>query len=169
VRAAARSCHDDHAGAHGFRAAHGQDLDRRLRETGWGKEEREQAVTRKMGHNRQSMARHHMEARMKQGGLFDDALRGREVWELTKEEYLCLSTPPIPEVYQRVRMRKRLKLGRSHKHFVLCAIVEKKEVPQRVLDQYPDLAGQGRKGLRALLEPGGTSGAVRRATRSRVR
>jgi hypothetical protein len=59
VKAACRSLHDEYCGAHGLRGVFSQDLDKNLKEKGVPKEERELAITKALGHNRRSMARHY--------------------------------------------------------------------------------------------------------------
>ncbi len=62
VRAAARATKDAYAGAHGLRAVFAQEEDKRLEAEGMPDEQREYAITRALGHNRRSMARHYLEA-----------------------------------------------------------------------------------------------------------
>ena len=92
---------------------------------------------------------------MKQaGGLFDSILEGKQPWELTLEEYMALSDPPIDRGYRKLRMPRKLRLQRSHESYVLNALVERKDVPPKVRKQYPQLVDQSRRWIRILYELG---------------
>lgn len=60
VKAACRSLGDEYAGAHGLRANYAQELREKLKEKGFSKEEIELIITRELGHERRSMARHYL-------------------------------------------------------------------------------------------------------------
>jgi integrase len=60
VKAVCRSLKDEYAGAHGFRATYAQELRKRLKDRGLTKEEIELIITRELGHERKSMARHYL-------------------------------------------------------------------------------------------------------------
>lgn len=60
VKGACRSLRDIYGGAHGFRANHAQELRKKLEDEGLTAEEIELIITRDLGHNRRSMARHYL-------------------------------------------------------------------------------------------------------------
>lgn len=60
VKAACRSLGDEYAGAHGFRANYAQELRDKLEGKGFTAEEIDLIVTRELGHERRSMARHYL-------------------------------------------------------------------------------------------------------------
>ncbi len=60
VRAACRSMHDEYHGAHGLRATFSRDRNEVLKKHSIPDEEREYLITRYLGHNRRSMARHYL-------------------------------------------------------------------------------------------------------------
>ena len=60
VKAACRSLGDIYGGAHGLRANHAQELRKKLEAEGLTAEEIELIITRDLGHNRRSMARHYL-------------------------------------------------------------------------------------------------------------
>ncbi len=60
VKAACRSLRDIYAGAHGLRANHAQELRKKLEAEGLTAEEIELIITKDLGHNRRSMARHYL-------------------------------------------------------------------------------------------------------------
>jgi hypothetical protein len=60
VRAACRSMHDEYHGAHGLRATFSRDRNEMLKMHNVPEEEREYLITRYLGHNRRSMARHYL-------------------------------------------------------------------------------------------------------------
>ena len=60
VKAACKSLGDSYAGAHGFRANHAQELRKKLEAKGLTAEEIELTITKDLGHNRRSMARHYL-------------------------------------------------------------------------------------------------------------
>lgn len=60
VRSACRSLQDEYRGAHGFRANYAQTLEKQLQEKGLNEEECEKTITRELGHERRSMARHYL-------------------------------------------------------------------------------------------------------------
>jgi hypothetical protein len=60
VKAACRSLGDIYGGAHGLRANHAQELRKKLEAEGLTLEEIELIITRDLGHNRRSMARHYL-------------------------------------------------------------------------------------------------------------
>jgi hypothetical protein len=62
VKAACRSLGDIYGGAHGLRANHAQELRKKLEAEGLTPEEIELIITRDLGHNRRSMARHYLQA-----------------------------------------------------------------------------------------------------------
>jgi integrase len=62
VKAACRSLKDEYAGAHGFRATYAQELRKKLKEKGLTKREIDLIITRELGHERKSMARHYLSA-----------------------------------------------------------------------------------------------------------
>ncbi len=60
VKAACRSLGDDYGGAHGFRANYAQELRKKLERKGLTDKEVERIITRDLGHERRSMARHYL-------------------------------------------------------------------------------------------------------------
>ena len=60
VKAACRSLGDIYGGAHGFRGNYAQELRKKLEAKGLTPEEIELIITRDLGHNRRSMARHYL-------------------------------------------------------------------------------------------------------------
>ncbi len=60
VKAACRSLRDIYAGAHGLRANHAQELRKKLEAQCLTAEEVELIITKDLGHNRRSMARHYL-------------------------------------------------------------------------------------------------------------
>jgi len=62
VKAACRSLGDEYGGAHGFRANYAQELRRKLEKKGLTDKEIERIITRDLGHERRSMARHYLSA-----------------------------------------------------------------------------------------------------------
>jgi integrase len=60
VKAACKSLGDIYGGAHGLRANHAQELRKKLESEGLTAEEIELIITRDIGHNRRSMARHYL-------------------------------------------------------------------------------------------------------------
>ncbi len=60
VKAACRLLGDIYGGAHGLRANHAQELRKKLEAEGLTAEEIELIITRDLGHNRRSMARHYL-------------------------------------------------------------------------------------------------------------
>lgn len=60
VKAACRSLGDEYAGAHGLRANYAQELRKKLEAKGFSAEEIELIITRDLGHERRSMARHYL-------------------------------------------------------------------------------------------------------------
>ena len=60
VKAACRALGDEYAGAHGLRGNHSQELEKKLEERGLPEDEIELAITRELGHERRSMARHYL-------------------------------------------------------------------------------------------------------------
>ena len=60
VKSACRSLKDEYQGAHGFRANYAQNLERQLEQKGLDREEIELTITRELGHERRSMARHYL-------------------------------------------------------------------------------------------------------------
>lgn len=60
VKAGCRSLGDEYAGAHGLRANYAQELRKKLKDGGFSREEIELIITRDLGHERRSMARHYL-------------------------------------------------------------------------------------------------------------
>lgn len=60
VKAACRSLGDEYGGAHGFRANYAQELRKKLEGKGLTDKEVERIITRDLGHERGSMARHYL-------------------------------------------------------------------------------------------------------------
>jgi integrase len=60
VKAACRSLGDEYGGAHGFRANYAQELRKKLEGKGLDDKEVERIITRDLGHERRSMARHYL-------------------------------------------------------------------------------------------------------------
>jgi integrase len=60
VKAACRSLGDEYGGAHGFRANYAQELHKKLGGKGLTDKEVERIITRELGHERRSMARHYL-------------------------------------------------------------------------------------------------------------
>jgi integrase len=60
VKAACRSLGDEYGGAHGFRANYAQELLKKLEKRGLTDKEVERIITRDLGHERRSMARHYL-------------------------------------------------------------------------------------------------------------
>ena len=60
VKAACRSLGDEYGGAHGFRANYAQELHKKLEARGLEDKEVERIITRDLGHERRSMARHYL-------------------------------------------------------------------------------------------------------------
>jgi hypothetical protein len=60
VKAACRSLGDVYGGAHGFRGNYAQELRKKLEAQGFTAEEIELIITRDLGHNRRSMAKHYL-------------------------------------------------------------------------------------------------------------
>ena len=60
VKAACRSLGDEYGGAHGFRANYAQELRKKLEGKGLTDKEIERIITRDLGHERRSMARHYL-------------------------------------------------------------------------------------------------------------
>ena len=60
VKAACRSLGDEYGGAHGFRANYAQELHKKLEGKGLTDKEVERIITRDLGHERRSMARHYL-------------------------------------------------------------------------------------------------------------
>jgi len=60
VRLAACELEDEYQGAHGLRANYARNLRRILEEMGLEPEEMEAIITRDLGHERRSMARHYL-------------------------------------------------------------------------------------------------------------
>ena len=59
VKAACRSLGDEYGGAHGFRANYAQELHKKIEGKGLEDKEIERIITRELGHERRSMARHY--------------------------------------------------------------------------------------------------------------
>ena len=60
VKASCRSLGDQYGGAHGFRANYAQELRKKLEGKGLTDKEAERIITRELGHERRSMARHYL-------------------------------------------------------------------------------------------------------------
>jgi hypothetical protein len=60
VKAACRSLGDEYGGAHGFRANYAQELRKKLEGKGLTDKEIDRIITRDLGHERRSMARHYL-------------------------------------------------------------------------------------------------------------
>ncbi len=60
VKVACRSLGDEYGGAHGFRANYAQELRKKLEGKGLTDKEVERIITRDLGHERRSMARHYL-------------------------------------------------------------------------------------------------------------
>ena len=60
VKAACRSLGDEYGGAHGFRANYAQELHKKLEGKDLTDKEIDRIITRELGHERRSMARHYL-------------------------------------------------------------------------------------------------------------